>query len=292
MLPFQQLRGAAPVCPRPPTAASPTRPGFLAAGVASGVKRRGKLDLGLLASEVPCVSAATFTSNAAAAAPVRLTRATSDCAAPARRRRERRERQRLHRRAGPRRRGAHARAWRPALCGCRSSRSPWPPPASSACPADGRRSSRASPAPHEPSRPAAAPASPRPSAPPTSTAKGGALAVDAAGGQVRLGFAAKGCGMISPNMATMLCFVTCDARARRRGLGSRSCAAPWAPPSTASPWTARSPPTTWSSASATAPPAWHPGPKTASPFAEALEGGAARPRRGHRRRRRGHDVTR
>ena len=28
---------------------------------------------------------------------------------------------------------------------------------------------------------------------------------------MRLGFAAKGCGMISPNMATMLCFVTCDA---------------------------------------------------------------------------------
>ena len=26
-----------------------------------------------------------------------------------------------------------------------------------------------------------------------------------------LGLAAKGCGMISPNMATMLCFVTCDA---------------------------------------------------------------------------------
>ena len=54
--------------------------GFLAAGVASGVKKRGKLDLGLLLSETPAVSAATFTSNAAAAAPVRLTRETSDCA--------------------------------------------------------------------------------------------------------------------------------------------------------------------------------------------------------------------
>ena len=53
--------------------------GFLAAGVASGVKKRGKLDLGLLLSEQPAVSAATFTSNAAAAAPVRLTRETSDC---------------------------------------------------------------------------------------------------------------------------------------------------------------------------------------------------------------------
>ncbi len=53
--------------------------GFVAAGVASGVKKRGKLDLGIVASEVASVSAATFTSNAAAAAPVRLTRETSDC---------------------------------------------------------------------------------------------------------------------------------------------------------------------------------------------------------------------
>ena len=42
-------------------------------------------------------------------------------------------------------------------------------------------------------------------------AKYGALEVSTPEGKVRLGFAAKGCGMISPNMATMLCFVTCDA---------------------------------------------------------------------------------
>jgi glutamate N-acetyltransferase/amino-acid N-acetyltransferase len=53
--------------------------GFVAAGVATGVKKRGKLDLGILASTGPCVSAVTFTQNAAAAAPVRLTRETSDC---------------------------------------------------------------------------------------------------------------------------------------------------------------------------------------------------------------------
>ncbi|HZL65064.1 MAG TPA: bifunctional ornithine acetyltransferase/N-acetylglutamate synthase [Thermoleophilia bacterium] len=41
--------------------------------------------------------------------------------------------------------------------------------------------------------------------------KSGALDVRLPEGEVRLGFAAKGCGMISPNMATMLCFVTCDA---------------------------------------------------------------------------------
>ena len=43
----------------------------------------------------------------------------------------------------------------------------------------------------------------------------GALDVRLPEGVVRLGFAAKGCGMISPNMATMLCFVTCDAVARQ-----------------------------------------------------------------------------
>ena len=42
-------------------------------------------------------------------------------------------------------------------------------------------------------------------------AKTGALDVTLPEGKVKVGFAAKGCGMISPNMATMLCFVTCDA---------------------------------------------------------------------------------
>ena len=38
-----------------------------------------------------------------------------------------------------------------------------------------------------------------------------AMAVDTAGGTVRLGACAKGAGMISPAMATMLCVVTTDA---------------------------------------------------------------------------------
>jgi glutamate N-acetyltransferase / amino-acid N-acetyltransferase len=42
-------------------------------------------------------------------------------------------------------------------------------------------------------------------------AKTGALQLRLPEGTVKLGFAAKGCGMISPNMATMLCFVSCDA---------------------------------------------------------------------------------
>jgi glutamate N-acetyltransferase/amino-acid N-acetyltransferase len=43
------------------------------------------------------------------------------------------------------------------------------------------------------------------------TSKHGALRLDLPVGEVRMGFAAKGAGMISPRMATMLCFVTCDA---------------------------------------------------------------------------------
>ena len=41
--------------------------------------------------------------------------------------------------------------------------------------------------------------------------KHGALALDLKAGKVHLGVACKGAGMISPNMATMLCFVTTDA---------------------------------------------------------------------------------
>jgi glutamate N-acetyltransferase/amino-acid N-acetyltransferase len=51
--------------------------GFRAAGVACGIKRSRRLDLGLLVSERPCVSAAFFTQNAAAAAPVQVTRGGS-----------------------------------------------------------------------------------------------------------------------------------------------------------------------------------------------------------------------
>lgn len=51
-----------------------TPAGFLAAGVSSGIKKSGKLDLGLLISKVPCTSAALYTANAAAAAPVKVCR--------------------------------------------------------------------------------------------------------------------------------------------------------------------------------------------------------------------------
>ena len=46
--------------------------GFRAAGVACGIKAEGKLDLGLLVSDPPTVCAATFTTNRIKASPVRL----------------------------------------------------------------------------------------------------------------------------------------------------------------------------------------------------------------------------
>ncbi len=44
--------------------------GFRANGVAAGIKRSGKLDLALIASDVPAVSAAVFTKNSVKAAPL------------------------------------------------------------------------------------------------------------------------------------------------------------------------------------------------------------------------------
>ena len=56
--------------------------------------------------------------------------------------------------------------------------------------------------------------SPRPSGPRTSTPSRAPCRSRCRRARCSLGFAAKGCGMISPNMATMLCFVTCDAAVR------------------------------------------------------------------------------
>ena len=51
---------------------SPT--GFRAGALAAGIKASGRPDLGIWASEVPCVAVATFTQNAFAAAPVIISR--------------------------------------------------------------------------------------------------------------------------------------------------------------------------------------------------------------------------
>ncbi len=48
--------------------------GFLAAGTAAGLKPSGRPDLGLLVAEEPCPAAGLFTTNAFAAAPVKLSR--------------------------------------------------------------------------------------------------------------------------------------------------------------------------------------------------------------------------
>jgi glutamate N-acetyltransferase / amino-acid N-acetyltransferase len=188
--------------------------GFLAAGVASGVKKRGKLDLALLLSELPAVSAATFTSNAAAAAPVRLTRETSDCA---------------HLRAVVVNAGnANAVTGKQGLADAArmrlltSNHLRLPVEQVAVC-STGLIGVHLPMDKIEPGIAAAAAALPgggdAGAAERFSTAirttdkhaKTGAVEVATPEGRVKLGFAAKGCGMISPNMATMLCFVTCDA---------------------------------------------------------------------------------
>jgi len=184
--------------------------GFLAAGVASGVKKRGKLDLGILASDVASVSAATFTSNAAAAAPVRLTRETGDCA---------------HLRAVVVNAGnanactgkqGLADAARMRLLAADHLRLPVEQVAVASTGLIGVHLPMAQ---IEPGILAAARALSSDVAGEFAAAirttdkhaKSGALDVELAEGVVHVGLAAKGCGMISPNMATMLCFVTCDA---------------------------------------------------------------------------------
>lgn len=49
-------------------------PGFRAAGIAAGIKKRGGLDLALIVSDAPCAAAAVFTTNAIQAAPVQFDR--------------------------------------------------------------------------------------------------------------------------------------------------------------------------------------------------------------------------
>jgi glutamate N-acetyltransferase / amino-acid N-acetyltransferase len=57
-----------------PEATVTTPAGFRAGAIAAGIKPSGKLDLGLVVSDQPCVAAATFTQNAFPAAPVVLSR--------------------------------------------------------------------------------------------------------------------------------------------------------------------------------------------------------------------------
>jgi glutamate N-acetyltransferase/amino-acid N-acetyltransferase len=184
--------------------------GYTAAGVACGLKKKGRLDLGLLASLRPAVSAATFTSNAAAAAPVRLTRETSAC-------------DRLqgvvvnagNANACTGKQGL-ADAARMRLLAAQHLRLPVELVAVASTGVIGVPLDMGK---VEPGIAAAA-AAMKPGGgehfsqairTTDSSPKRGALELETADGVVRLGAAAKGCGMISPRMATMLCFVTCDA---------------------------------------------------------------------------------
>lgn len=54
--------------------------GFRAAGVAAGMKPSGRPDLGLLVADAPCAAAGLFTTNRVQAAPVRLSRARLEAA--------------------------------------------------------------------------------------------------------------------------------------------------------------------------------------------------------------------
>ncbi len=183
--------------------------GFRAAGVHAGIKR-SRRDVGLLVSDVAAVSAAFFTRNQAAAAPVVVTRDTCDCAAL---------------RAVVVNSGnanactgeqgyADAVRMRELAAGLCSL-----PVANVAVASTGvigeplpmpivekgiRRAAARLDAEGGEQFAAAIRTTDR-------TEKQGALVVELHRGEVRLGFAAKGAGMICPNMATTLCFVTCDA---------------------------------------------------------------------------------
>jgi glutamate N-acetyltransferase / amino-acid N-acetyltransferase len=184
--------------------------GFAAAGVACGLKKKGRLDLGLLASLRPAVSAATFTSNAAAAAPVRVTRETSACDGL----------RAVVVNAG----NANACTGEQGLADAARMRSlaarhlrlPGELVAVASTgvigvPLDMARVEAGIAAAAAAIRPGGGEHFSQAIRTTDASPKRGALVLETVDGVVRLGAAAKGCGMISPRMATMLCFVTCDA---------------------------------------------------------------------------------
>ena len=183
--------------------------GFRACGIHAGIKRRRR-DLGLLVSDLPSVSAAFFTGNRAAAAPVLVTRdegadgslraavvnsgIANACSGPqdigdARRMRDL----------------AAALIDVPAEQMAVSSTGVIGEPLPMDVIERGIKRAAARLAADRGEEFAAAIRTT------DRTDKQGALSLDVKGGEVRLGFAAKGAGMIAPNMATTLCFVTCDA---------------------------------------------------------------------------------
>ncbi len=186
--------------------------GFMAAGVSCGLKRTGKPDLGLLVSKAPCASAELYTPNAAAAAPIRICRQKAQSGAI----------QGIVANSGTANACTGGRGLDAAgemtsqaagLCGL--------PPAGMAVASTGvigmqldmnlvsSGIATAAAALSESGGAAFAEA--------IKTTdrldKQGAVAVKLPAGEVRIGACAKGAGMIAPNMATMLAFMTTDAGA-------------------------------------------------------------------------------
>ena len=190
--------------------------GFRAAGIHAGVKKKYR-DLALLVSDAPCASAAVFTTNAAAAAPVRLTRGSSQCdrlravvvnsgnanACTGRRG--------LGDAARMRRVAADTLALRPEEVAVASTGVIGVPLPIERIVAGIGKAAATLAAAGGPDFATSIRTTDR-------TAKDGACTLQLPGGEVRVGLAAKGAGMIAPDMATMLCFVTTDAAIPRPAL--------------------------------------------------------------------------
>ncbi len=184
--------------------------GFKAAGIHAGLKRSGRRDLGVLYAERAGASAAVFTTNAAAAAPVRLTRDSSRCehlravVVNSGNANACTGKQGLGDAARMRRVAADSLGLRPEeVAVCSTGIIGVPLPIDAVCDGIVRAAPHLG---HAQGGDFAAAIRTTDRLP-----KEGALTLGLAAGEVRLGFACKGAGMISPDMATMLCFVTTDA---------------------------------------------------------------------------------
>ncbi len=187
-----------------------TPAGFRAAGIAAGIKPSGKKDLGILVSDQECVSAVMFTTSAAAAPPVCVSRDEKQAA--------------MLRGVVANSGSANAATGDQGLEDARSMAEA----AAQACDIDPAAMAVAStgvigerlPMQEVKAGIEAAAAELSPHGGPDfaeairttdSLEKQGAVAVELGGGTVHIGACAKGAGMIAPGMATMLAFITTDA---------------------------------------------------------------------------------
>lgn len=200
-----------------------TPAGFLAAGVACGLKPSGDLDVGVLRSAVPAVSAMVDTVNALPSAPVVFNRGLDRSALQA-----------VVVNAG----NANAATGSPGLedargMAARAAAAMGLPAGAVAVCSTGTIGERLdAPRVHGGLDAAAAALSPeggpgfgRAICTTDRAPKGGAVRVGLSDGEVTIGAAAKGAGMIRPTMATMLAFVSTDAALRPEDLAAMTAAA-------------------------------------------------------------------